>query len=145
MKYKIIDGMKKEGKLFRNIMIISIALFLLTFVYMYVNNKGLQEIEVLSMFLGSLMFAILGLYCWLYSMTYKVYIDEKQILLKTLFRKVKIDICNIERYSYKKYKKSKFYQFNLAVKGNKILVNTRYKEDFENILIVNKIEQIIKG
>lgn len=142
MKHKIIDGMKKEGKLFLIIMIVSIVLFLLTFVYAYVNNKALQEKEVLSMFCVFLLFAIIGLYCWLYSITYKVYIDEEQILLKTLFRKVKIDICNIEGYSYKRYKKSKFYQFYLSVNGKKVLVNTRYKEDFENLLIENKIERI---
>ncbi len=144
MEYKIVDGMKKEGKPFRIITIVSVVLLLLTFVYMYVNKKGLQEIEVLSMFLGFLLFAIIGLYCWLYAITYQVCMDEKRILLKTLFKKETIDICNIENYSYKRYKKSKFYQFNLSVKGNKVLVNTRYKEDFENILIENKIEQIIK-
>ena len=144
MKYKIVDGLKKEGKPCIAITIVSVVLLLLKLVNMYVDKKGLQVKEVLPILLGYFAFAIIGLYCWLYSIKYQVCIDEKRILLKTLFKKETIDICNIENYFYKRYKKSKLYQFYLTVKGNKVLVITRYKEDFENILIENKIEKIIK-
>ncbi len=141
MMDKIIDGMKMEGKIFRNIMIAALGLFLLTFVYMYVNDKSLQDIQALSRFLVLLIFAILGLYGWLYSIKYKVEIDEELIVLETLFRKVEIKICDIEEYSCNRYKKSKFYQFNLFINGKKVLVNTRYKDEFETILKKNGIEQ----
>lgn len=144
MEYKIVDGLKKEGKPCIAITIVSVVLLLLKLVYMYVDKKGLQVKEELPILLGYFAFAIIGLYCWLYSIKYQVCIDDKRILLKTLFKKETIDICNIENYFYKRYKKSKFYQFYLTVKGNKVVVITRYKEDFENILIKNKIEKIIK-
>ena len=47
----IIDSMKKESKLARNVMFFSFALLLLTFVYMYVNKKSLQDKDVLFMFI----------------------------------------------------------------------------------------------
>lgn len=144
MKYNIVDGMKKEGKAFGYILIVCIVLLVLTFVYMHVNNIGLKDKEMLVMFLGYLMFAILSLYCWLYSLTYRVSIDDNQLLLKTLFRKVKVDICNIERYFCKQYGKSKFFQFDLFANGKKVRIYTRYKEEFENLLKENEIERIIK-
>lgn len=144
MDNKIIDGMKKEGKPFRNITIVALTLFSLTFVYMYVNNKNLQDKIVLSMLLVFLMFAIIGLYGWLYSAKYSVEIDDEKILLKTLFRKIELNICDIEKYTCNQYKKSVFYQFNLFLKSKKVLINTKYKEEFEKILKDNKVEQIIQ-
>ena len=67
-----------------------------------------------------------------------------KILLKTLFRRVELNICDIEEYTCNRYNKSVFYQFNLFIKEKKILVNTRYKEEFEKILEDNKIYQIVK-
>lgn len=37
-----------------------------------------------------------------------------------------------------------FYQFNLFIKGKKVLINTRYKDEFEKILKDHNIEQITK-
>ncbi len=140
----IIDRMKKESKLARNVMIFSFALLLLTFVYMYVNNKSLQDKDVLFMFILFFSLGMFGFYVWLYAIKYNLKITEEKIMLKTLFRKVEINICNIEKYTCKRYRKSVFYQFNLFIKDKRILVNTRYKEEFESILKENKIEQIIK-
>jgi hypothetical protein len=136
------DGMKKEGIPFRTITIVSFALFLLTFVYMFLNNKSLYDKEALSMFLMFLMFAIIGLYGWLYSANYRVVINNTQILLKTLFCNKQYNICDVEKYTCNRYKKSVFYQFTLFIKGKRVLVNTRYKEEFETILRENRIEQI---
>ena len=95
MDNNINDGMKKEGITFRTITIVSFALFLLTFVYMFLNNKSLYDKEVLSMFLMLLMFAIIGLYGWLYSANYRVVINNTQILLKTLFCNKQYNICDV--------------------------------------------------
>ena len=141
---KIIDGMKEEGKIFINITIVAFALFLLTFVYMYQNNKRIQDAGILSMLLICLLVAIIGLCSWLYSIKYEVVIDDKHILLKTLFRKLELNICDIKKFSYKRYKKPNFYQFILFIKGKRILLYTRYKAEFENILNKNKIEKIMK-
>lgn len=142
MDKNIIDGMKKESKLARNVMIISFSLFLLVFVYMYVKNKKLQDKDVLSMLILYFTLGMFGFYIWLYAIKYNLKITEEKIVLKTLFRKIEIDICDIEKYTCKRYRKSVFYQFSLFIKDRRILVNTRYKEEFESILKDNKIEQI---
>ncbi len=140
----IIDGMKKESKLARNLMFFGFVLFLLTFLYMYVNNKSLKDKEVLVMFILYLSFGIFGFYVWLYDIKYSLKITKEKILLKTLFRKVEINICSIEKYTCKRYRKSVFYQFNLFIKDKRILVNTRYKDEFIKILEENSVEQISK-
>ena len=142
MDNKIIDGMEKESKLFKSITIVALILFLLTFVYMYVNNKSLQDRQVQSMLFVLLAFIAIGLYAWLYSANYSITISNTQILLKTLFAKRVINICDVKKYTCIRYKKSAFYQFNLFIKDKKVLINTRYKEEFEKILKDNKIEQI---
>ncbi len=43
-----------------------------------------------------------------------------------------------------RYRKSVFYQFNLFINGKKVLINTRYKDEFKKVLKDNKIEEIIK-
>ena len=58
----IIDRMKKESKLARNVMFFSFALLLLTFVYMYVNNKSLQDKDVLFMFILFFCLGMFGFY-----------------------------------------------------------------------------------
>lgn len=140
----IIDRMKKESKLARNVMFFSFALLLLTFVYMYVNNKSLQDKDVLFMFILFFCLGMFGFYVRLYAIKYNLKINKEKIVLRTLFRKVEINICNIEKYTCKRYRKSVFYQFNLFIKDKRILVNTRYKDEFIKILEENNIEQIIK-
>ncbi len=140
----IIDRMKKESKLARNVMFFSFALLLLTFVYMYVNNKSLQDKDVLFMFILFFCLGMFGFYVWLYAIKYNLKINKEKIVLRTLFRKVEINTCNIEKYTCKRYRKSVLYQFNLFIKDKRILVNTRYKDEFIKILEENNIEQIIK-
>ena len=138
----IIDGMKKESRIPRNIMFFGYILVVLTFVYMYVNNKSFCDKEVITMFLACFMVGTIGLYGWLYAVKYRVEFNDKEICLTTLFVKVELNICDIEKYTCIRYKKSVFYQFNLFAKGKKVLVNTRHKKELEDILRYNHIEQI---
>ena len=112
MNNSIVDGMKKEGKPFRNITIVAFVLFALTFLYPYVNNKSYLDKDVLIMLTAFLMYGLFSLYCWLYAATYRVEFNESKILLKTLFRKVEINLCDIEKYTCARYRKSVFYQFH---------------------------------
>ena len=50
----------------------------------------------------------------------------------------------LKKYTCNRYRKSVFYQFNLFINDKKVLINTRYKDEFEKILKDYKIEQIIK-
>ena len=144
MDNKIIDGMKKEGKGFLRLAIFATILFSLTFLYMYVNEKDFQDKVVSSMLMVYSMFSLLGLYGWLYSIKYRLEIDNEKVYLKTLFRTIKLNICDIEKYTCNRYRKSVFYQFNLFINDRKVLINTRYKDEFEKVLNDYKIEQIIK-
>ena len=144
MDKKIIDGMKKEGKLSLVLTIFALTLFLLTLVFMHKNNKSFQDREVRIILLVCGTFMLFGFYAWLYSLKYKIIISDTHVSLTTLFVKKEIDLCDVEKYTCERYKKSVFYQFTLFINGKKLLINTRYKEEFENILKYNKIEQITK-
>ena len=144
MDNKIIDGMKKEGKGFFWLAIFATILFALTFLYMHVNEKNFQDKVVLSMLMVYSMFSLLGLYGWIYSIKYRVEFDNERVYLKTLFRKIEFNICDVKKYTCNRYRKSVFYQFNLFINDKKVLINTRYKDEFEKVLKDYKIEQIIK-
>ena len=142
MDIKITDGMKKEGKIYKDITIFAILLFLLTFLDVYVNNKSFNDKTVMSMLIIYGMFIIVGLYGWLYTAKYKIDISNTNVKLKTLFKKEDISLYDVKQYTCKRYKKSKFWQFILYTNNKKILMNTRYKEEFEKILKQNKIKRI---
>lgn len=144
MDNKIVDGMKKEGKGFLKLTIFAIILFALTFVYMYINEKNFQDKAVLSMLMAYSMFSLFGLYGWLYAIKYRLEFDSEKVYLKTLFRKIELNICDVKKYTCNRYRKSVFYQFDLFINNRKVLINTRYKDEFEKILKDKKIEQIIK-
>ena len=142
MDIKITDGMKKEGKIYKDITIFAILLFLLTFLDVYVNNKSFNDKTVMSMLIIYGMFIIVGLYGWLYTAKYKIDISNTNVKLKTLFKKEDISLYDVIQYTCKRYKKSKFWQFTLYTNNKKNLINTRYKEEFEEILKQNKIKNI---
>ena len=144
MDKKIVDGMKQESKMPRDIMIFCYILVALTFVYMHVNSKSFRDKEVIVMLLVYFILGMLGLYGWLYAIKYRVEFDDEKVFLKTLFKKIELNICDIEKYTCDRYRKSVFYQFNLFIKDKKVLINTRYKEEFESILSANEIIQSIK-
>lgn len=145
MEEKIIDGMKKESKLARDCMLFGFILVGLYILYYFTNkNENFSDKEILLMITFCLFVGVFGLYMWLYSIKYRVEFDSKKINLKTLFRKIEIDIHNVKNYTCNRYRKSEFYQFNLFVKGKKVLINTRYKDELEKILIDNNVEKVVK-
>lgn len=144
MNNKIIDGMRKESAIPRNIMIFAYTLVLSTFGYMYVNNKSFFDKDILTMFLVSFVSGTMCLYGWLYALKYRVEFDDEKVKLKTLFRKIELNICDIEKYTCSRYRKSVFYQFVLYAKDKKVLINTRFVDEFDRILKYNKIEKITK-
>lgn len=142
MNDKIIDGMKKEGKPFKYVMIFGYVfaiLMLLSNYFIFVEKYS--DADILKIFIICLMFGTFGLYGWLYSLTYKVEFNDDKVYLKTLFKKIELNINDIEKYTVKRYRKSVFYQFHLFINGKKILINTRYKDEFENILKSKGISQ----
>ena len=129
------DNMKKESKLF---------VFLTFFGYSFsiimplVNYLTLDERYTITdnilFFLTFFLFGTIGLYGWLYSSTYKLEITNEKIILKTLFKRIEVNIKDIVNYTYKRYRKSVFYQFKLYTNDKKLLISTRYKDSFIEIL-----------
>ena len=145
MDIRIIDGMKKEGKPFRNIMLFGYIFAILMPLSIYLmNNYKYSDKDIILFAIAGVMFGTIGLYGWLYSIKYRLEFDNEKVYLKTLFRKIELNIGDIEKYACNRYRKSVFYQFNLFIKDKKVLINTRYKDEFEKVLKDNKIEQIIK-
>ena len=142
MNDKIIDGMKKEGKPFKYVMIFGYVFALLMLLSNYfIFVEKYSDADILKIFIIYLMFGTFGLYEWLYAVTYKVEFTDDKVYLRTLFKKIELNIIDIEKYTVKRYRKSVFYQFHLFINGKKILINTRYKDEFENILKSKGISQ----
>ena len=145
MNNKIIDGMRKEGKPFRNIMSFGYIFAILMPLSIYLmNNDKYSDKDIILFAITGVMFGTIGLYGWLYSMKYRLEFDSEKVYLKTLFRKIELNICDVKKYTCNRYRKSVFYQFNLFINNRKVLINTRYRDEFEKILKDKKIEQITK-
>ncbi len=145
MNNKIIDGMRKEGKPFRNIMLFRYIFAIIMPLYIYLmNNDKYSDKDIILFAIAGVMFGTIGLYGWLYSTKYRLEFDSEKVYLKTLFRKIDLNICDVKKYTCNRYRKSVFYQFNLFINNRKVLINTRYKDELEKVLKDNKIEQIIK-
>lgn len=145
MDNKIIDGMKKESGKPRNAMILCyLFAVLIPLVHYLKDNDKFSDIDVLLIFLWCFILGTIGLYGWLYALKYRLEFDNEKVYLKTLFRKIELNICEVKKYTCSRYRKSVFYQFNLFINDKKILINTRYKDEFEKVLNDYKIEQIIK-
>lgn len=144
MNKHIVDRMKKEAKDGIVIMILGYFLFVSSILSYYMNDVFTVKQEIL---ISACCFAggSLGLYCFIYGMRYKLEITEEKVKLTTLFKKIEINIKDIAYYTYKRYsKKSVFYNFELYTKDKKIIVSTRYKDEFLQILKDNNIEMKIK-
>lgn len=142
MNDKIIDGMKKEGKPFKYVMIFGYVFAILMLLSNYfIFDVKYSDADILKIFIICLMVGTFGLYGWLYALTYKVEFNDDKVYLRTLFKKIELNIIDIEKYTVKRYRKSVFYQFHLFINGKKILINTRYKDEFENILKSKGISQ----
>lgn len=145
MNNKIIDGMRKEGKPFRNIMLFGYIFAILMPISIYLmNNDKFSDKDIILFAIAGVIFGTIGLYGWLYAKKYRVEFNDERIYLKTLFKKIELNICDVKKYTCNRYRKSVFYQFNLFINDRKVLINTRYKDEFEKVLKDNKIEQIIK-
>ena len=132
MNNKIIDGMRKEGKPFRNIMLFGYIFAILMPLSIYLmNNDKYSDKDIILFAIAGVMFGTIGLYGWLYSIKYRLEFDNEKVYLKTLFKKIEFNIRDVEKYICNRYRKSVFYQFRLFIKGKKILKD-------------NKIEQIIE-
>ena len=124
----ISDDMKKESKVFLVLFILGYA-YTLSLIVSYGNSADWLKWYIYFFGMSSLM-----LYCWLYTVKYKIIITNEEIQITTLFKKTTISIEELTHYNCKRYGKSVFYQFDLFIEDQHTLVTTRYKDDFEKIL-----------
>ncbi len=140
MDKHIIDGMKKEAKDSIVLIIFGYFLAVSSLLGFYITDEYTIK-EVILIFSFSFAAGSFGLYCFICRMRYKVEITEEKVKLTTLFKKIEIDIKDIKYYTYKRYMKSVFYNFELYVKDKKVILSTRYRDEFEEILKGNNIEK----
>lgn len=140
MDKKIIDGMEKESKVSMYLMVIG---YIFAVLILLISYKSKDKDDVL---LAIMWFIIgtFGLYTGLCAIKYKIEINDKHISLKTLFIKKEINITDIEKYKCNKYRRTALYKFNLYINGKKVLICTRYKEEFENILSDNNVQKVVR-
>ena len=120
MNNKIIDGMRKEGKPFRNIMLFGYIFAILMPLSIYLmNNDKYSDKDIILFAIAGVVFGTIGLYGWLYAIKYRLEFDNEKVYLKTLFKKIEFNIRDVEKYICNRYRKSVFYQFRLFIKGKK--------------------------
>jgi hypothetical protein len=140
MNKNIIDRMKNEGKPFRNTMIIGYILAVMFPLAIIIsNNDKYTYSDIISFVIAFFIIGSIGLYGWLYAIKYRLKITKDKLFLKTLFKKININMEEINYYNCKRYRKSVFYQFRLYTSKKKFLVSTRYKDEFKKVLYENKI------
>ena len=132
------DDMLKESKIWKKPMVCFLILstiFPLALIW--------NDIKIGEFILGEVFLVLTWgyfLYGYLYTYKYKVTVTKERICLKTLFKHISIETKDIKNYNMKRYKKSKFYQFSIFCEDEKILINTRFKDELERLLDDNKIE-----
>lgn len=142
MNHYIVDGMKKEGRIWRTIMVLGYSLAILIQITTHlIRDPRYSMGDAIEATAVLLFFGSLGLYGWLYAAKYHVEITEEKILLTTLFGKKELDLSEITTYSCKRYGRSVFYGFELRTREKKVLVYTRYQEALAAILRQNGIAE----
>lgn len=145
MDKKIIDGMKNEGIGYKFVMIFGYIMMILMPVSIYLmNNEKFSLKDIVLLAIAWFIVGTFGLYGWLYAVKYRLEFNDEKVYLKTLFKKVEINISDVTKYTCNRYMKSVFFQFKLFTNEKKVLINTRYKDEFELILKFNNIEQMSK-
>lgn len=142
MRNHIVDDMKKEGKVWRGLIILGYALaVLMPLAILLTKDSGYSDKDAIKLAVTFFLFGSLGLYGWLYSTKYHVEITEEKIVLITLFRTKELRMHEITGYSCKRYGKSVFYEFALRTQGRRMQIYTRYQEEFREILKINGIAE----
>lgn len=128
------DDMKKESK----IELVMMILLLVLAIVVLIGGIYLWEYPIKKLILlvtTIVLFASLFLYGFLYARRYNLTVTKEEIRFKTLFRTVIIRLSDIKEYTYKRYSRmSAFYQFKLLYLDKKIVINTRYRDEFDQIL-----------
>lgn len=89
-----------------------------------------------------IIYLIYILYWWFCVKKYRIEIDDGKVYIETLFERMEIQMKDIEKYSYKRYRRSPLFKFYLFAQGKRYLIYTRFKWELEIILNDNNVEQV---
>ncbi len=138
----IVDGLKPENKKWLKAGgIASCLILIVVLIFMLLNDYTYNIKEIILTLEFITIIVVFSLYGYLYGEKYKLEVTTSKIKLRTLFSKIEINISDIKSYSYKRYRKTVFYQFYLITEKKKYLINTRFRDEFIEILKVNNINQ----
>lgn len=98
----------------------------------FARDASVKDLVKIGLLFGA--FGCLFLYGYLYARKYSVTVTKEKIELKTLFRHVTVNLCDIKEYNFKRYMRSVFYQFHISYLDKKVLINTRYWKELDELL-----------
>ena len=133
----ISDNMKKESIVIRSIMILSFVLTVGFPIAGVIHDYFHQDCPLLDIIIIDLVYFLLAcffLFEYIYTIKYNVMITKKQIQLKTMFKKLIINVADIKKYTYKRIAISGLYRFKIFYLDKMIIINTRYYETLDKML-----------
>lgn len=131
----LFDDMKKESKGLLIPAIGSIVLGIVTTLPRIFDAH--QQFEIKDIVLVSLYFVVLAAFCiylWLSAFLYKLEVTDTHVKVRALFFAKTLSFQEIGGYTYKRYRKTAFYQFYLQTAKKTIIVSTRHHLVFAQIL-----------
>ena len=131
----LFDDMKKESKFF---LIPSIGFIVWAIVTpLHMTFDAFHQFEIKEIVLACLAYVVLAAFCiylWLSAFLYKLEVTDTHVKVRTLFFTKTLPFQEIGGYTYKRYRKTAFYQFYLHTAKKTIIVSTRHHLVFAQIL-----------
>lgn len=142
MHRRVIDDMKKESKALKRWMIVLYIAGISFIVSMWLQFDKELLYAYIIISVAVIIYLIYILYWWFCVKKYRIEIDDEKVYIETLFERMEIQMKDIEKYSYKRYRRSPLFKFYLFVQGKRYLIYTRFKWELEIILNDNNVEQV---
>lgn len=142
MKEYIEDRMKKEIIIPLVLAIGCYFLFALSLFNIFQQNENWREGETLITLPMYFLFGTFGVFYSIDIAMYRVKINKEKIIIKSLFRKKEVNICEVKKYSYTWNKVYKIHQYTLFMGNKKVMLNSHYKNEIEQILNENGAQKI---
>ena len=136
MEIIIIEDMKKESKPYRNIMILGYFISSMFPLANYLRGQLIGvSASIKTVIMTSLILFLIGswgLYGWLYTIKYQLIVTKEKIEIKSLFVNRELNVNEITKYTFKKYKN--FAQFKLYTSNGGVLISTKYPQELIAVL-----------
>lgn len=142
MEKYIDDNMKKEIKIPLLSAFFGYFLFAIRLYIAFQRNENWTEGELSLSLLMCFLLGTIGVFVGIYLLAYRVKISKEKIIIKSLFGKKEVNIYEVEKYSYTWNKIYKIYQYTFYIGNKKLMFNSHYKNEIEQILNENGAQKI---